>query len=118
VTKPQLIFTLFPHIQITRLKKGPSWTFQLPQSQNKYYIPLPVFHSSDWPNTLTVIYNNALFTSHQFSIHLKQFNHHEDVHSTFLQNAGTFNHYTAQRPKRKSSPDAPTVKQFKMMAKI
>jgi len=36
----------------------------------------------------------------------------------FLQIAGTFNHYTAKKLKRESSPDTPAVEQFKMMAKI
>jgi hypothetical protein len=36
----------------------------------------------------------------------------------FLQIAGTFNHYTANKPKRKSSPHTPAVEQFKMMDKI
>jgi hypothetical protein len=36
----------------------------------------------------------------------------------FLQNAGTFNQYTAKKPKRKSLSDTPAVEQFKMMAKI
>jgi hypothetical protein len=36
----------------------------------------------------------------------------------FLQIAGTFHHYLAKKPKRKSLPDTPPVEQFKMMAKI
>jgi hypothetical protein len=34
----------------------------------------------------------------------------------FLQLAGTFNHYKAKKPKRKSLPDIPAIEQFKMMA--
>jgi len=36
----------------------------------------------------------------------------------FLQITGTFNHYTAKKPKRKSLPDTPAVEEFKMMANI
>jgi hypothetical protein len=36
----------------------------------------------------------------------------------FHQIAGTFNHYTAKKPKRKSLSDTPAFEQFKMMAKI
>jgi hypothetical protein len=36
----------------------------------------------------------------------------------FSKTAGTFNHYMAKKPRRKSPPDTPAVEQFKMMAKI
>lgn len=58
----------------------------------------------------TAPYNHTVIPLYHFSIHLNhQFTHPEDVGSRFLQSVRTFNHYTVQKPKRKSLLVTPTV---------